>query len=689
MSVLSRMICRDETGHRSLAASLAAILLAGLALAAAPIAAAADLSGFDPGYIITDQNFTDSGSMDAAAVQSFLTARGSACRTAPDGTPCLKDFRTDTPTKVADDRCRSVYVGRANQSAAEIVVGVAQACAINPRVLLVMLQKEQSLITRATATASNYQKAMGYRCPDTAPCDALYFGLFNQVFSAAWQLNNYALTPTRWNHRAGIVNNVRYHPNADCGSAPVLIRNQATASLYNYTPYQPNPVALAAGYGLGDLCSSYGNRNFWNYYTDWFGAPNGSRPIGSVDSLSSNNTTITVRGWTLDPDSSASVEAHIYIDSVGGSTLAGDSRPDVASFGLGDRHGFTYTAQATPGPHTVCTFAIASDQGPPTLLNCGVVVVPDSVPIGAVDVVDTTSTSLTVTGWTLDPDTTASNQVHVYVDGVGTSLIADLPRADVSAAYGRGELHGFSYTAQAEPGRHDVCVYGINTVNGANTALLCRTVEVDGATAPPIGAVDALTTAPGSVSVSGWALDPDTAAPTEVHIYIDGSGASLLADGSRPDVGAVYGRGDLHGFQYTATLAPGPHRICTFAINSAKGDNTPLDCRNFVAPNSTPLGAVDSVSATSSSITLSGWTLDPDTNAPNEIHVYVDGVGVSQLADRPRADLLLVYGRGDRHGFTVTIPATPGTKQLCVYGIDTSSGPSTAITCQGVVVPAP
>jgi putative cell wall-binding protein len=65
---------------------------------------------------------------------------------------------------------------------------------------------------------------------------------------------------------------VLYNPNSGCGSTPVYIRNSATAALYYYTPYQPNAAALKAGYGIGDSCSSYGNRNFYNYFTDWFGS---------------------------------------------------------------------------------------------------------------------------------------------------------------------------------------------------------------------------------------------------------------------------------------------------------------------------------------------------------------------------------------------------------------------------------
>ena len=61
-------------------------------------------------------------------------------------------------------------------------------------------------------------------------------------------------------------------PQRGCGSSPVYIQNQATANLYYYTPYQPNAAAIRAGYGEGDGCSAYGNRNFYQYFTDWFGS---------------------------------------------------------------------------------------------------------------------------------------------------------------------------------------------------------------------------------------------------------------------------------------------------------------------------------------------------------------------------------------------------------------------------------
>jgi hypothetical protein len=67
-------------------------------------------------------------------------------------------------------------------------------------------------------------------------------------------------------------NYIQYNPNASCGGSNVYIQNQATAGLYNYTPYQPNASAINNLYGSGDSCGAYGNRNFWRMYNDWFGS---------------------------------------------------------------------------------------------------------------------------------------------------------------------------------------------------------------------------------------------------------------------------------------------------------------------------------------------------------------------------------------------------------------------------------
>ncbi|MDN3309944.1 hypothetical protein QWJ90_03255 [Microbacterium oryzae] len=231
-------------------------------------ARAVSLVGFDAGDIVSDAVFYNSGAMSAAQIQTFLKSKVPTCQS---GYTCLKDFRMTTSTRKADTYCTRPYAGAANESAATIIAKVAQACGINPQVLLVMLQKEQGLVTHTWPSDWRYTIAMGMACPDTAACDTRYYGFQNQVYGAARQYQVYAKSSWFTWFPVGKSSRVQYHPDASCGSGAVTIKNKATASLYYYTPYQPNAAALRAGYGTGDACSAYGNRNFYNYFTDWFG----------------------------------------------------------------------------------------------------------------------------------------------------------------------------------------------------------------------------------------------------------------------------------------------------------------------------------------------------------------------------------------------------------------------------------
>lgn len=206
--------------------------------------------------------------MSAVQIDSFFRSKVGSCRP---GYTCLKDYRQNTPNRPADRYC-SGYSGAMNESAATIIYRVAQSCGINPQVLIVMLQKEQGLVTHTWPSQWRYDKALGQGCPDTAPCDPAYAGFFYQIYGAARQMNIYAEGKWFTYYAPGKTWNIRYHPNAACGSAPVYVENTATAALYYYTPYQPNRAALNAGYGEGDSCSAYGNRNFYQYFTDWFGS---------------------------------------------------------------------------------------------------------------------------------------------------------------------------------------------------------------------------------------------------------------------------------------------------------------------------------------------------------------------------------------------------------------------------------
>ena len=83
-----------------------------------------------------------------------------------------------------------------------------------------------------------------------------------------------------------------------------------------------------------------------------------------------------------------------------------------------------------------------------------------------------------MSGWALDPDTTASIKIHIYVGAAGAEYAANKARTDVGAAYRLGDNHGFSEFVAMPSGKNTVCVYAINTGPGGHSFLACRDVVV-------------------------------------------------------------------------------------------------------------------------------------------------------------------------------------------------------------------
>ncbi len=242
---------------------------------------------FLPGYIISDDAFYDSSAMSEAEIQTFLDGKIGTCG----NSNCLNVKRLDTYNRPADGSICAAVTGAAGELVSSVIFKVQRACGISAKALLVLLQKEQSLVTATAPSDFRLSRATGYGCPDSAGggCDAKYYGLYNQLYEAAWQLKRYS-TPTPFGRYQPGTLEILYNPNTDCGTQTVTIRNNATAALYNYTPYVPNAAALANLRGTGDDCSAYGNRNFWVYYNDWFGDPLVTYPPGvTTDRIGGND----------------------------------------------------------------------------------------------------------------------------------------------------------------------------------------------------------------------------------------------------------------------------------------------------------------------------------------------------------------------------------------------------------------
>lgn len=262
-------------------------------------------SSFDPSMIITDAIFYDKTGLSASQIQNFLNAKVPNCDTNgtkpsghsgyatradwgrykgyPPPYTCIKNYKLDTPARDAESGICGNLTAKTNRTAAQIIKDVSNACGINPKVLIVLLQKEQGLVTDDWPWSVQYKKATGYGCPDTAPCNSEYFGFFNQVYKAAWQFRKYRANPTNYNYVAGQNNKIYYNPDSSCGYSWVKIKNQATAGLYNYTPYQPNKATLSVGLGQTATCGAYGNKNFWWYFNQWFGSTKINLQYASLD----------------------------------------------------------------------------------------------------------------------------------------------------------------------------------------------------------------------------------------------------------------------------------------------------------------------------------------------------------------------------------------------------------------------
>lgn len=223
-------------------------------------------SGFQAGNIISDATMRDYNSLSESDIQAFLKANNSCHDTNLSKSNHNVGYTSEAYPPISWHVSGGHYVCMADDTfsggtAAHIIYRAAQDYHINPKVLIVLLQKEQSLITDTYPNSLQYRSATGYGCPDTAACDSKYYGLNNQIRHAAAMFDTvlnggWTNYPLGWNY-------IKYNPNSACGGSNVYIENLATSALYRYTPYQP---------GGGSGCAAYGNINFYSFYTDWFGS---------------------------------------------------------------------------------------------------------------------------------------------------------------------------------------------------------------------------------------------------------------------------------------------------------------------------------------------------------------------------------------------------------------------------------
>lgn len=182
---------------------------------------------FNPNYIISDEEMQNNKSMTRTDIQAFLDSKGGFIAT----------YRASDEEGV-------------ERSAADLIYRAANKYQINPKYLLVKLQKEMSLVTHKNPTERQLDYATGYGVCDSCSFDdpkvTKFKGFGLQVDNAAgiirWYYDN--VNQQSWIKRPGqsyMISNI-----------DVVPTNYATAFLYTYTPHLQ------------------GNRNFWLIWQQWF-----------------------------------------------------------------------------------------------------------------------------------------------------------------------------------------------------------------------------------------------------------------------------------------------------------------------------------------------------------------------------------------------------------------------------------
>jgi hypothetical protein len=464
-----------------------------------------------------------------------------------------------------------------------------------------------------------------------------------------------------------------------------------------YTSYPAFPQCAAA-----NNCTTQGQRRLFIGGLIDLGGRLSADPIGSLDSATISGGAVTMNGWALEPDLvDAAAGVLVLVDGTWvTSTSAYRPRADIdAAFGFGPNHGFSVQVPGlSAGTHQVCAAMFNTGGGSGAAwLGCKTVTsagAAGSNPFGALD----SSTpagpgTISMSGWAIDADSgTGPIDVHLYVDGTLRGITtSNGPRPDLSAVFGLGPNHGFTTTVSGlAAGAHTACAWAINTGGGANALIGCRNVSVAGGN--PAAALDRTSSAPGGVNVKGWAIDPDTAAPIDVHVYVDGVfTAAAAANASRPDVGVFFaGYGNDHGYDVSVGgLAARSHDVCVYSINKpgTAGNNRLIACQRANAGVGPPFGSFDSVARSGGGVRVVGWGIDPDTASAIDLHVYVDGgFRLALTSNSSRPDVGAAFpGYTDNHGVNAVVPSvSAGMHTVCVFGINVGIGTNVLIGCRSV-----
>lgn len=264
------------------------------------VAAAQTAPGdFNPSLLLADDRFSDTGTLGGAeGIQKFLQNKGSAlANTSADFLVKLREpSDVNLKSQLPDPR---PALGRL-RTAAELIYDASTSAGLNPQVVLVTLEKEQTLVDGTFTSSQSLQRALdhalGFGCPDGGGCSDVFLGFYFQLFgnfdaagnryigmpASLMRSFNYSVGGVRvgsgplvdaQNNAYGngsrvklsqkgdtiTLENTQGPPNNAPATQTVTLSNFATTALYRYTPHVYN-----------------GNYNFSKFFVAWFRYPNGT-----------------------------------------------------------------------------------------------------------------------------------------------------------------------------------------------------------------------------------------------------------------------------------------------------------------------------------------------------------------------------------------------------------------------------
>lgn len=197
---------------------------------------------FNKNEIISQFQMFDYNSMTQSEIQSFLRGKNSY----------LANYYTDGYIESCGTETKDCSM--INMPASQIIYSAAQRYRVNPKYILVMLQKEQGLIQwDGTPPDKRLDWATGYAvcdgCSLSDPKVVKYKGFGKQVDNAAGAMKFYSDNALKYE----FIRKATVSYTID--GQKVIPKNQATANLYTYTPH------------------IRGNYTFWRVWQRYFGDP--------------------------------------------------------------------------------------------------------------------------------------------------------------------------------------------------------------------------------------------------------------------------------------------------------------------------------------------------------------------------------------------------------------------------------